>query len=149
MYLLDTNHCSRIINGDLSVIGQLQKNAGAGVSTSVIVRGELIFMAQNSQQRTANLQRVQAFLQVIDLYPVNGAVSDCYGELKAKLYEQFAPKERSKRRRTKIQDLGFDDNDLWIAATALHYSLTVVSVDSDFPRIQQALPLSLENWIAG
>ncbi len=106
-------------------------------------------MAQNSQQRTANLQRVQAFLRAIDLYPVNGSVSDRYGELKAKLYEQFAPKERSKRRRTKIQDLGFDDNDLWIAATAIHYSLTVVSVDSDFPRIQQALPLPLENWIDG
>ena len=149
MYLLDTNHCSRIINGDSSVISRLQQSAGVGVATSVIVRGELIFMAQNSQQRTANLQRVRAFLQAIDLYPVNGSVSDRYGELKAKLYEHFAPKERNKRRRTKIQDLGFDDNDLWIAATAIHCSFTVVSVDSDFPRIQQALPLTLENWIAG
>lgn len=148
MYLLDTNHCSRIINGDSAVINQLQQNASAGVATSAIVRGELTFMAQNSQQQASNLQRVQAFLQAIDLYPINGEVGDRYGELKAKLYERFAPKERSKRRQTRIQDLGFDDNDLWIAATAIQYNLTVVSADSDFQRIQQVQTLSLTTWIS-
>ncbi|MDB9528573.1 type II toxin-antitoxin system VapC family toxin [Oscillatoria sp. CS-180] len=148
VYLLDTNHCSRIINGDTTLIDRLQQNANVGVSTSVIVRGELIFMAQNSQQRASNLQRVQAFLTAIDLYPINKSIGDRYGELKAKLYEQFAPKKRDQRRRTKIQDLGFDDNDLWIAATALAYNLTVVSADSDFSRIQQVQPLQLETWFS-
>jgi tRNA(fMet)-specific endonuclease VapC len=148
VYLLDTNHCSRIINGDSAVITQLQQNASTGVATSVIVRGELIFMAQNSQQQTSNLQRVQAFLQAIDLYPVNGEVGDRYGELKAKLYAQFAPKERNKRRQTSIQDLGFDDNDLWIAATAIQYNLTIVSADSDFQRIQQVQRFPLITWVS-
>ncbi len=148
MYLLDTNHCSHIINGDFAIISQLQQNANAGVATSVIVQGELIFMAQNSQQQASNLQRVEAFLQAIDLYPVNGEVGNCYGKLKAKLYAQFAPKEKNKRRQTRLQDVGFDDNDLWIAATALQYNLTIVSSDSDFQRIQQVQRFPLVSWVS-
>ena len=39
MYLLDTNHCSRIIAGDRKLAQQLQLHRGDGVATSVIVRG--------------------------------------------------------------------------------------------------------------
>jgi tRNA(fMet)-specific endonuclease VapC len=41
MYLLDTNHCSRIIFGEPEIVQQLQLHSEAGVATSVIVRGEL------------------------------------------------------------------------------------------------------------
>jgi tRNA(fMet)-specific endonuclease VapC len=60
---------------------------------------------------------------------------------------QFGPKERAKRRRTKIQDLGFGDNDLWIAATAIHHNLTLISTDSDFTRIKQVCDLNIESWL--
>ncbi len=63
------------------------------------------------------------------------------------IINQFAPKEKSKRRKAKITDLGFDENDLWIAAIALQHSLTVVSADSDFQRIQQVKTLSVESWL--
>ncbi|WP_373270749.1 PIN domain-containing protein [Nostoc sp. T09] len=46
-----------------------------------------------------------------------------------------------------MTDLGFDENDLWIAAVALQYSLIVVSADSDFQRIQQVRKLSVESWL--
>ncbi|MBC6434776.1 type II toxin-antitoxin system VapC family toxin, partial [Nostoc sp. HG1] len=35
MYLLDTNHCSRIIFGETNLIRQLQEHIGLGVATSV------------------------------------------------------------------------------------------------------------------
>ncbi|MBD2168754.1 type II toxin-antitoxin system VapC family toxin [Calothrix membranacea FACHB-236] len=147
MYLLDTNHCSRIIFGESNVIQQLQTHSEAGVSTSVIVRGELLYMAAKSEQTAANLQRIQAFLNTIDLYPINLPISDIYGELKGELVNAFGPKQKAQRRQFNIQTLGFGDNDLWIAATAIYYNLTVISTDNDFQRIQQVRSFALESWI--
>jgi tRNA(fMet)-specific endonuclease VapC len=147
MYLLDTNHCSRIIFGEPALIEQLQIHSEAGVATSVIVCGELFYMASKSEQRAANLQAVRAFLNRIDLYPIDFPISEIYGSLKGKLMKAFGPKDRTRRRNFNLQSLSFGDNDLWIAATAIHYNLTVVSADNDFQRIQQVEPLALESWL--
>lgn len=147
MYLLDTNHCSRIIQGDNTVLRRLQEKGNALVATSVVICGELIFMAENSQQKAANLRSVEAFLQSIDIYPVDRAIANIYGQFKAEIISQFGPREKSRRRTTKIQELGVSDNDLWIAATSLRHSLTIVSADSDFQRMQQVRAFPLECWI--
>ena len=55
-----------------------------------------------------------------------------YAKLKAKIMDKFAPKERNKRRKTKITDLGIGENDLWIAATAIENNLIVVYRISKF-----------------
>lgn len=147
MYLLDTNHCSRIIFGDSNILRQLQEHIGLGVATSVIVQGELLYMVQKSEQQVRNIQQIRSFLQTIDIYPVSKEVSDIYGSLKGKIVEQFGPKDKAKRRKFTIQDLGFSDNDLWIASTAIHYNLTIVSANSDFNRIRQVRLFSLESWL--
>jgi tRNA(fMet)-specific endonuclease VapC len=147
MYLLDTNHCSRIIFGEANVIRRLQEYRGLGVATSVIVQGELLYMVQKSSQQEANLRFVRTFLQTIDLYPISAAVADVYGSLKGEIIEHFGPKDKAKRRNVTVQNLGFSDNDLWIASTALHYNLTIVSGDSDFQRIQQVQAFRSESWL--
>jgi len=147
MYLLDTNHCSRIIFGEPTLIQQLQVHSDAGVATSVIVCGELFYMAAKSERTTANLQQVRAFLDMIDLYPINLPISEIYGSLKGKLITAFGPKNKTQQRNFNPQNLGFGDNDLWIAATAIHYNLTVVSTDNDFQRLQQVEPFALESWV--
>ncbi len=147
MYLLDTNHCSGAILGDSNILRRLAENENTAIATCAIIQGELIYMAERSQRKERNLALAHRFLQGIYTYDINGETADIYAQLKTALFNQFAPKEKSKRRKTKITDLGFDENDLWIAAVALQHNLTVVSGDSDFGRIQQGGTLSLESWL--
>jgi tRNA(fMet)-specific endonuclease VapC len=147
MCLLDTNHCSEIIFGNPAILTRMQTLLPESVATSVIVQGELLLMAQGSERRAANLQLVREFLQRIPIHPITEAIADIYSDLKSDIILQFGPKERAKRRKTKIQDLGFGDNDLWIAATAIHHNLTLISTDSDFTRIKQVCDLNIESWL--
>ncbi|PSB04935.1 type II toxin-antitoxin system VapC family toxin [Merismopedia glauca] len=148
MYLLDTNHCSRAILGDYNVLIRLAAAETTLITTCVIVQGELIDMAERSQRKESNLALVERFLQGIYIYHVDGTTATLYGQLKATLFNRFAPKEQNKRRKTKIAQLGFDDNDLWIAAVALQHDLILVSADSDFQRMQQVKAFSVESWFA-
>jgi tRNA(fMet)-specific endonuclease VapC len=104
-------------------------------------------MAQNSQQKTANLMKIKAFLQRIDVYSIDNQTAEIYGDFKSEIIKQFGPKEKRKRQTTKLTEIGISENDLWIAATALRHSLIIVSCDSDFERMRQVREFSLENWI--
>ena len=146
MYLLDTNHCSFLIEGLPSVVNHLRSLGQVQLATSVIVTGELRFMAHNSQQKAANLIKTNAFLRRINLYGIDQETAEIYGDFKSEIIQQFGPKEKSKRRTTKLNTIGINENDLWIAATALRYSLIVVSCDSDFARMQQIREFPLLNW---
>ena len=146
MYLLDTNHCSYILQGRPGIIARLGQLDRALLSTSVIVRGELIFMAEKSDQHAGNLVRVNDFMQGFVVFPISGDTADIYGKLKTAVLKHFGPSERTKLRNTTITKLGFDENDIWIAATAIQHDLVVVSADSDFIRMGEALSFSLESW---
>ncbi|MCW5318501.1 PIN domain-containing protein [Nostoc sp. KVJ3] len=147
MYLLDTNHCSFLIEGVPSVANHLRSLGQVQLATSVIVAGELHFMAQNSEQKAANLIKINAFLRRINLYGIDKETTEIYGDFKSEIIKQFGPKEKSKRRTTKLTTIGISENDLWIAATALRHSLILVSCDSDFERMRQVLEFSLESWV--
>ncbi|PZV08815.1 MAG: PIN domain nuclease [Leptolyngbya sp.] len=146
MYLLDINHCSYLLRKESAVYSRAIAIGTENLAPCVIVQGELVFMAENSGQKQQNLTDVSDFLQYLRIYHIDEDTTMVYGHLKAALMNQFAPKEKSQRRRTKITDIGFDDNDLWIASIALQHNFTLVSADSDFQRIQSVCDLSIETW---
>ena len=147
MYLVDTNHCSRLIEQDPQVVRAFVNVQATSCFISTIVQGELVFMAMFSARPATNLLRVNSLVSGLAVVPIDAAVANRYGELKAALLNHYGPKERARRRRTTVQDIGVSDNDLWIAATALEYNLIVVSADTDFSRIQAVAPLQLESWV--
>lgn len=145
MYLLDTNHCSFIMEEVPEVLQRLNKVGKSNVAICSIVRGELNFMVQLSKRKKENLEALNKFLKGVSTFSADGETSRIYGDLKARIYAHFGPKELEKRKRVKINKLGFSDNDLWIVAHALRNNLTLVSEDSDFgrmfevPEIQSAI----------
>jgi tRNA(fMet)-specific endonuclease VapC len=147
MYLLDTNHCSYIIDGQPQVIAAVSSRSESNLGISIITYAELLYMSDKSTQRERNTVAVRAFLERMDLYLLDEETAIVYSQLKIKLFDRFAPKERNKRRQSTLQNLGFGEHDLWIAATALQYHLTIVTADQDFQRISEVQPLSLESWV--
>ena len=79
-------------------------------------------MAQNSSYKQENLTRIEQFIADIRIYYVDDLTAKIYGQIKAGLINKFGPKQKTKRQTTKITELGFDENDIWIAAITFESS---------------------------
>ena len=90
------------------------------LSTSIVVFGELHegFPGTGDPSRAA--ARYVAFLAGVHVYDIDRGVALTCASVRSDL--------------RRIGQL-MSDNDLWIAATALHYDLTLVSRDKAFDRI--------------
>ncbi|BAZ16181.1 hypothetical protein NIES4071_80560 [Calothrix sp. NIES-4071] len=147
MYLLDTNHCSYIINNNPKVTTALRSRSTNEIGISIITYGELLYMTEKSERKAQNFDVVQSFLQSVDLYFIDEETAILYSQLKPAIFNKFAPKDKSKRRGTSIASLGFDDHDIWIAATAIQHSLNLVS---DTLVIRDGrLPYDSPNYVLG
>lgn len=147
VYLLDTNHCSLIINKNPQILSRLTSlNRNDLLTTNVIVCGELMYMAQNSEYKEKNLPSVRSFIDNIHIYSIEQETVNIYAEIKAKIFNKYAPKEKKLRRKLRIENLGFTDHDIWIAATGVCHNAIIISSDSDFPRMLEIISLKLENW---
>jgi len=147
MYLLDINHCSNLIFGELKIINKIEEIGTEKIAISVVTEAELLYMAENSQRIVENLAIVEEFLKDIPVYNIDNKVSKTYAKLKGKIMNYFAPKDKNKRRKTKISDLGIGENDLWIASIAIINNLIIVSADKDFIRMKEVWNFDLENWL--
>jgi tRNA(fMet)-specific endonuclease VapC len=147
-YLLDTNHCFRLIARDARMLKALEAHSSERLMTSVVVAGELRYGALISERLIENSLAVEDFLGRIDQIAISPAISQVYADLKAGLLLKLGPKDRSRRRGFDLAKLGFSDNDLWIAASALERAAVVVSADLDFRRMATVESLTVENWLS-
>jgi tRNA(fMet)-specific endonuclease VapC len=128
--LLDTNAISDLMMDHPKVRARLLACTDP-ILTSTIVLGEIRYGLNRltlGKKRTDLENRALRTLLGIPIEQVTQPISDEFGRLKASL---------------EAQGINLGDNDLWIAATALSLSYTLITRDSVFIRIPG---LQVEDW---
>lgn len=129
-YLLDTDTCIYVNqNRPPQVLRRFQKLREGEAVVSVITFGELLYGAAKSAKRIEALQVLEELKRFLHVLPMDGAVADAYGVIRADL-----------ERRGEL----IGNNDLWIAAHALSARLTLVTNNErEFSRVKG---LKIQNW---
>ena len=117
-FLLDTNIVIAIFANDASVKDSLEK--AEEVFVPIIVLGELYYGAQKSSRTKPNVARIDEFAESCSVLTCNTETSRQYGEIKNSLRLKGQP---------------IPENDIWIAAIAKQYGMTLVSRDDHFEEI--------------
>jgi tRNA(fMet)-specific endonuclease VapC len=125
-YLLDTNIVIAFFSGDSAVIDQFDQ--AAEILLPSIVLGELIFGARKSGRASENLARIEDFGQQVVVLNCDSDTARQYGAIKHALRLKGRP---------------IPDNDIWIAALARQYQLTLITRDTHFAEVDD---LPSEIW---
>ncbi|MBO6099923.1 MAG: PIN domain-containing protein [Spirochaetaceae bacterium] len=122
--ILDTNIIIRYIK---NIDGLDDIFEGDNLYFSSVTLGELLFGAECSSKKEENSAIYSDFCKELDEIKPDSVVAPYYAKIKAQLKADGHP---------------IPENDIWIAACAMAYGLTVVSADSHFSFIKGIL---LEN----
>ena len=117
-YLLDTNILIALFASDESVKARLAEAEEVFVPSIAV--GELFYGARKSTRTQENLQRVEDLVAETPVLACGTETARLYGAVKNVLRLKGHP---------------IPENDLWIAAIALEYNLTLVTRDSHFAEI--------------
>ena len=125
-FLMDTNIVIAIFANDATVINSLA-NANE-VFVPSIALGELYYGAHKSSYVEANITRIDEFATSNSILTCDTETSQQYGKIKNSLRVKGRP---------------IPENDIWIAAIAKQYELTLISRDEHFKEIHG---LSTISW---
>ena len=129
-YLLDTNICIYLINGNETLKKKVKEIGVFSLSISNATLAELYFGAYNSKKVDANLKRIDEFKKNLTVYSDNYASAEAFGRFKSKL-----------RSEGKI----IEDFDILIASIAfVNNCILVTNNPNHFERIDE---LKIENWV--
>lgn len=124
--LLDTNAAIAIIEDDADMQAWLERNSETLIPSTVV--GELYFGAYKSSRVAFNVARIEEFVAGNRILPCDAETGKWYGQIKQELKSKGGP---------------IPENDVWIAAVARQYDLTLVTRDDHFQRITL---LQTESW---
>ena len=117
-FLLDTNIIIAFLNRETTVLTQLAQAEHFAISC--ITAGELRYGAYNSGKVQFNLDRLDEILRDIEVLPCDEETAQIYAQCKIALKRKGRP---------------INENDIWIAATAIQQDLSLVSRDNDFAAV--------------
>jgi tRNA(fMet)-specific endonuclease VapC len=92
------------------------------------VLGELYYGALYSTRVQKNVTDIKRIINNYNILLIDEAVSLAYGNIKASLRKKGKP---------------IPENDIWIAAIAQHYQLTLATRDKHFKEIDN---IKIKNW---
>ena len=118
--LLDTNIVSALFKDESTVTNRIDESLE--IFIPIIVIGELYYGAAYSAQVEKNISKIIALSKIAIVLPVSVETSKIYGDLKATLRKQGSP---------------IPENDIWIAAIAKQYKLTLITRDKHFNNIAE------------
>jgi tRNA(fMet)-specific endonuclease VapC len=124
-YLLDTSVLILELRQDSEILRRL---TGIDTYVSVVSLGELYYGAEHSIHVEKGIAEIDDLAQTISILNTDIDTAVVYGQLKH-------------NQRMKGQML--PDNDLWIAATAIQYGLTLAARDNHFNWVAE---LGFEQW---
>ncbi len=117
-YLLDTNIVIALFQGEQPILDKITQFKS--VFTPSIVVGELYFGAFKSSKIKENVTRINEFALKNEILSCDQHTAKIYGEIKSGLKSIGKP---------------IPENDIWIAATAMQYNLTLITRDSHFNHV--------------
>ena len=124
--LLDTNIVIALFAGEKPVRERLAECPEVFLPSTVL--GELYYGARKSSQATANFARIEELAAAVTILPCDATTARLYGEIKAFLRSQGRP---------------IPENDIWIAAVAHQYDLSLATRDEHFNHVAG---LAVEAW---
>jgi tRNA(fMet)-specific endonuclease VapC len=130
IYLLDTNVCVRYLNGhSLAIRQRLEATDATDIAVCSIVKAELFYGANRSNNSQRTLANQQQFLNLFVSLPFDDEAATIYGRIRAYLATQGTP---------------IGANDLQIAAIAIVHNLILVTHNTrEFNRVPG---LRWEDW---
>ena len=125
-FLLDTNIVIALLEGEDMVLSNLDRAPEVFIPTVVI--GELFFGAAKSGRPSENTAKVEQFAAGRTFISSDVDVAREYGRLKQSL---------------KLKGRPLPENDIWIAAAAMHHGMVLVTRDHHFGEVED---LSTADW---
>lgn len=116
--LVDTNVVVALFAGDPSALQRLERRPELFLCVPVL--GELRYGALASSRVEQNLTRLDRFAQSVRILPCDAETVLYYSAVRLSLRKKGRP---------------IPENDIWIAAVALQYGLTLLSRDSHFSQV--------------
>ena len=124
-FLLDANIIIALFSGEKRVAERIAETEVLVPSTAL---GELYYGARKSAHAAENLARIEQFAAATQVLSCDAVTAWIYGDI---------------RNHLRLKGRPIPENDIWIAATAIQYDVTLATRDEHFDNVSD---LKRENW---